>query len=135
VVSKRKRSVFFPWERRPSALGLVGRARTRGFAVGVLVVLALLFVWRRERRASEVRATRAAVYDARRAVLAWRADHDGGCPPSLDELARAGYVRRPQRDAWGRPLRLECPDRADRNGFRIMSDGPDGVPGGLDRVE
>jgi general secretion pathway protein G len=127
--------VFFPWERRASALGLVGRARTRGFAIAVLAVLALVLVWRRERRASEVRATRAVVHDARRAVLAWRADHDGGCPAALDELARGGYVRHPQRDAWGHPLRLECPDRGDPKSFRILSDGPDGVPGGLDRVE
>lgn len=135
MASKRRRSVFFPWERRASALGLVGRARTRGFAIGVLAILALVFVWRREHRASQIRATRAAIGDARRAVLAWRADHDGGCPTALDDVAHAGYARHPQRDAWGHALRLECPDREDPKSFRILSDGPDGVPGGLDRVE
>ena len=38
-------------------------------------------------------------------------------------------------DAWGRPLRLLCPGFANPRGYDLMSDGPDGVLGGLDRVE
>ena len=42
---------------------------------------------------------------------------------------------RAPRDAWGRPLRVTCPGRKDTRGFDVSSDGPDGEPGGLDRVE
>jgi general secretion pathway protein G len=38
------------------------------------------------------------------------------------------------RDAWERPLRIQCPGR-DRARYDLFSDGPDGLPGGLDRIE
>ena len=38
-------------------------------------------------------------------------------------------------DAWGKPVRLLCPGRRDPAGFELSSDGPDGLPGGLDRVQ
>ena len=71
------------------------------------------------------------------------ADHGGGCPRDLGELVPGGYTRDLPLDAWGRPLRLECAGArgaavaspTDALGFRVSSDGPDGVPGGLDRVE
>jgi general secretion pathway protein G len=38
-------------------------------------------------------------------------------------------------DAWGRPLRLICPSGRPGYEYELMSDGPDGEPGGLDRIE
>ena len=35
----------------------------------------------------------------------------------------------------GGVLRVTCPGRRDLKGFEVSSDGPDGLPGGLDRVE
>jgi general secretion pathway protein G len=127
--------VFFPWERRRGLFGVIGRARAR-LLVGVLVVGSLLwFVHRREENAAAVRATRATLTTAGQAVARYRADHAGGCPRTTGDLLVAGYVRDLPVDAWGRPLRLVCPGRKDALGFDLSSDGPDGLPGGLDRLE
>lgn len=127
--------VFFPWERRRGVFGVIGRARGN-IAVGVVVALALI-VWirGREEKAAGIRATRASITTMYRAVASYRADHAGACPKELTELVASGYSRDVPVDAWSRPLRLTCPGRRDPLGFEIASDGPDGIPGGLDRVE
>jgi general secretion pathway protein G len=89
----------------------------------------------RERHAAEVRATRAEITTADRAVSAWRADHDRACPGSVADLVSGGYLHQAPRDAWGHPLHVSCPGRRDPLGFDVTSDGPDGEPWGLDRVE
>jgi general secretion pathway protein G len=135
VPAKHEPTVFFPWERRLGLRALLGRTRARQALVGVSVVTALVLLNRREHRESEVRATRATITMAMQAVAAWRADHDRTCPTSLADLVSAGYLHRVPRDAWGRPLRVVCPGRKDPRGFDVSSDGPDGEPGGPDRVE
>ena len=135
MARQRETRVFFPWERRRGLFGMLSRARLR---LVVLVALAIAFVvWTRvrEERAAGVRATRASITLAYRSVQAYRADHAGACPKNLSELVTGGYVRDIPVDAWGRELRLTCPGRRDSSNFEISSDGPDGVPGGLDRVE
>jgi general secretion pathway protein G len=127
--------VFFPWEKRPGLRSLFMRARARQILLVVCAVPTLGWMWGRERRASEVRATRATIATAVAGLAAWRADHDHSCPASLVDLVASGYLRHVPRDAWGRPLRLTCPGRIDRAGFDVSSDGPDGEPGGLDRVQ
>ncbi len=132
---KRASKVFFPWERRRGVFGVIGRARVR-IVAGVIVALAVvLWIRGREERAAGIRATRASITSMYRAVASYRADHAGACPKELSELVVGGYSRDIPLDAWGRPLRLTCPGRRDPQGFEISSDGPDGVPGGLDRVE
>jgi general secretion pathway protein G len=127
--------VFFPWERRPGLGSLLRRGGARR-AIAVAVALVAFGLLRGvEVRAAEVRATRTAIDAATRAVAAYRADHDRACPAAIGELVTAGYLRELPRDAWGRPLRLACPSRRDARGFDIASDGPDGQPGGLDRIE
>jgi len=127
--------VFFPWERR-RGLGSLLRRTTARRAIAVGVALGAFAVLRGvEVRASEVRATRTAIDSATRAVAAYRADHDRACPLAIGELVASGYLRETPRDAWGRPVRLSCPSRRDPRGFDVVSDGPDGQPGGLDRVE
>ena len=127
--------VFFPWEKRRGVRSLFGRARARqGFAVGVVVVL-FLVVRAREQRAANVRATRAEISTTMLALSAFRADHDRACPGALGDLVAAGYLHAVPRDAWGRPLRVTCPGRRDPTGFDVSSDGPDGEPGGTDRIE
>jgi general secretion pathway protein G len=51
------------------------------------------------------------------------------------QLVSEGYLAEVPLDAWGRVLRLTCPGRKDPQAFDVSSDGPDGEPGGLDRVE
>jgi general secretion pathway protein G len=127
--------VFFPWERRRGALGVLGRARVKLVLAAFAVVVLVVWIRGREEKAAGVRATRARITTAQRAVAAYRADHAGSCPRELGELVAGGYARDVPVDAWGRPLRLACPGRRDPVGFEVSSDGPDGVPGGLDRVE
>ena len=128
-------NVFFPWERRRGVVGFVLRARFR-LAVAVAVAIALLVVIaRREARASRVRATRATIGDAYRAVGTFRAESGGKCPATLDDVVRQGLLLDAPLDAWGRPLRLVCPGRKDPKGFEVVSDGPDSEPFGLDRIE
>jgi general secretion pathway protein G len=127
--------VFFPWERRRGALGVLGRARVKLVLAGIALVVLVVWIRGREEKAAGVRATRARITTAQRAVAAYRADHAGSCPRELGELVAGGYARDVPVDAWGRSLRLACPGRRDPVGFEVSSDGPDGVPGGLDRVE
>ena len=127
--------VFFPWERKTGPLGLLGRTRGR-IVLAVIVGLTLIvLIRRREERLASTRATRATITTAQRAVVSYRADHAGNCPRELADLVAAGYVSDPPIDAWGRPLRLVCPGRRDPRGVEVASDGPDGIAGGLDRVE
>lgn len=127
--------VFFPWERRRGLFGVLGRARLRLVALAILGVALVLWIRSREERAAEIRSTRATITTTYRAVSAYRADHDRQCPRSLDELVTGGYMHDLPIDAWGRMLRLTCPGRRDPAGFELSSDGPDGLPFGLDRVE
>jgi general secretion pathway protein G len=127
--------VFFPWERRRGVRSLFMRARGRQalMVVGGLAGFALLS--HLERKASNVRATRAEITNTINAVSAWRADHDRACPGSLADLVSGGYLVELPRDAWGRLLRVSCPGRKDPRGFDVSSDGADGEPRGLDRVQ
>ena len=127
--------VFFPWERKRGVFGALSRARAR-IVLGVLGVLFLIVVVRRrEESAAATRATRASLTTAGRALSSFRADHGGACPRELGELVAGGYAYDVPVDAWGRPVRFACPGRKDPKGFDVWSDGPDGLAGGLDRVE
>lgn len=127
--------VFFPWERRRGVAGWLGRVRGRLSIALLLALVLVVAVIRRERAAAAVRATRASIGDVTRAVSAYRAANGGRCPKALDELSRGGHIRDLPVDAWQRPFRLLCPGRKDPAGFEVVSDGPDGEPFGLDRVE
>jgi general secretion pathway protein G len=127
--------VFFPWEKRRGLVGAFGRRRA-GVVLSMVAVLGVLSaIYELRERSAAVRATRATITTTSRALYAYRADHGGACPRKLSDLATGSYVREEPLDAWGRPLRLTCPGRKDPIGFDLSSDGPDGVPGGLDRVE
>lgn len=135
VTRRRESRVFFPWERRRGLFGVVGRARARLVLAIVAGLLLVLWIRAREENAAGIRATRATITTTHRAVTAYRADHSGSCPREIGELVTGGYQQGLAVDAWGHPLRLTCPGRRDPRGFDIASDGPDGVPFGLDRVE
>lgn len=127
--------VFFPWEKRRGVRSLFGRARARQALLFAGGVAAFFVLRQRERRVADVRATRAEITTTIGAVASWRADHDRSCPASLADLVSGGYLHEVPRDAWGRPLRVTCPGRRHPRGFDVSSDGPDGEPMGLDRVE
>jgi general secretion pathway protein G len=127
--------VFFPWEKRRGLRSFFGRTRARQLLLGAATLAAFLLLRHRERHAADVRATRAEMTTATNAIMAWRADHVRACPASLAELVTGGYLHQLPRDAWGQPLRVTCPGRRDPAGFDVSSDGPDGEPGGRDRVQ
>ena len=136
MVSRRDEpKVFFPWERRRGVRSLFMRARGRQALIVVCGVVSFGVLSHVERRSSEVRATRVQITNTQSAVGAWRADHDHSCPGSLADLVSGGYLSELPRDAWGRLLRVSCPGRKDPRGFDVSSDGADGEPRGLDRVE
>ncbi len=129
------RTIFFPWERSSGLL--LGRriARAKWILTALAALIVYLLLRSHERGIADERATRATLGVVHGALEAYRAEHDGGCPPSLDTLRSDGFLAAPINDAWGNPLRLVCPGRRDPLGYDLMSNGPDGEPGGLDRVE
>ena len=132
---KTTNKVFFPWERRRGLWGAIVRARARWVVLAVAGIALVVIVRRREEHAAAERATRATLDTAFRAMIHFRADHAGACPRGWSDMVAGAYLRDVPLDAWGRPLRMTCPGRRDKAGFDLESDGPDGLPGGLDRVE
>jgi general secretion pathway protein G len=128
-------SIYLPWERRAGITRRLGLARLRPFLLGIVVLAVLVLLGVRERQRTGERSTRAALLVVRRALDAYRADHDGKCPKQLEELETNRYLKDLPDDAWGRPLRLVCPSRREGVPYDLSSDGPDGEPGGLDRIE
>jgi general secretion pathway protein G len=127
--------VYLPWERRGGVVRRLGLSRARPFLLAIGAVALLVVITVRERQRAAQRTTRAAILVARQAVDVFRADHDGRCPRALEELTTSGYVAGVPKDAWGHKLRLICPSRIEGVTYQVMSDGPDGEPGGLDRIE
>jgi general secretion pathway protein G len=130
-----ERHIFFPWERRGGILRRIRIDQARPFLVLVGVVSVVFFIGMRERRESGVRRTRATILGVREGVDSFMADHDGGCPKNgTSGLGNYARFEGTPTDAWGKPLRLTCPGR-DQARYELSSDGPDGKPGGLDRIE
>ncbi len=130
-----ERHIFFPWERRAGILRRIRLNQARPFAIALAASLLVLFIGMKERRASGVRRTRATLGNTRTAVDSYMADHDGGCPPAgFSSLGDYGNFAETPKDAWGEPLRLDCPGREHAR-YDLFSDGPDGKRGGFDRIE
>jgi general secretion pathway protein G len=129
------RGIELPWERRGGLVRRLRLTRARPFAALLLVGGLAVLLGTRERQRTGERSTRAALSVVRRAVDAYRADHEGKCPKQLEELETSRYLTELPQDAWGHPFRLACPSRREGVAYDLSSDGPDGEPGGLDRIE
>lgn len=135
---KRRRSeqrLFFPWERRGGLVRRFGLDRLRPLLLVGGACLLIGVIAMRERRDTGVRRTRVVLLDVRQAVDLYMADHDGQCPNSFAALADYGSFQGAPLDAWGQPLTLICPGGSDGSRYQLVSAGPDGLPGGLDRIE
>ena len=130
----REQTIFFPWERRGGLLRLPW-IRSSPLLAGLGMILLLLILGVRERSRTGVRTTRATILVVRQAIDAYRADHDGRCPPSLSALQTEQYLKTPPVDAWGRRLQLTCPGRRNPERYDLESLGPSGDLRGLDRIE
>jgi len=133
--SRSEPRIFFPWEHRGGYLRRLGLNRLRPFlllgALGLLTVLVGL----RERRQAGERRTRAVLAHYRQAIDAHLAVHENKCPKSLAMVRENAGIDEPPSDAWGRPLRFVCPWELPGQAYLLSSDGADGLPGGLDRIE
>ena len=126
---------LFPWEARGSWIRAAGLHRLRPLVLFGLVLALLVTIAVRERRQTGIRRTRAILLDVRTALDAYLADHKGQCPSTFQELESYGAVAREPVDAWGTPLTLICDVLEEGEPYRLVSAGPDGLMGGLDRIE
>ena len=133
--STTERKILFPWERRGGLVRRLGLHRARPLFFALCALGLAMWVGMRERERTGVRRTRALIADVRRSIDAYMADHDGQCPPSLEVLLPELPGAVLPRDAWGRPISFRCPGYWDTSRYELISDGPDGLPGGLDRIE
>ena len=133
--TKQEKRIFFLWEGRGGLRRFLARGRF-GSALGLLAIAMLVtLLFSRERYQAGERRTYVALRLVNPAVERYLLENEGDCPSSLDEVLP--YLERPSlpRDAWGRPLRLVCPSMRAGIVYELLSDGPDGIPGGLDRIE
>ncbi len=137
---RRERTVYFPWERRglSGALALP-RRRVSAWVLAFAAVALMYWIHGRDQRAKSVRITRTMLVHTAGAIDAYRMDHAGRCPKDLVELTAPGdrpaYLASVPTDAWKHPLRFQCPARDPARVYDLLSDGPDGEPYGLDRIE
>jgi general secretion pathway protein G len=133
--SASERRIFFPWEGRGTFREYFAVGRVAPVVVVSVLLLLVWFVGRAERQAAGERLSLVAMGQLRDKVEHYLAQHEGKCPTAPEELlSEAGMTQWPV-DGWGQPIRLLCPaDRADVP-YLLMSDGPDGEAGGLDRIE
>jgi len=131
----RARRIFFPWESQGGWRRFLALAHL-GPLLGLLV--AVLFLWtltRREREHSAERRTLVALSRVKSAVVRYVVDHDGACPERLELVQPLTGKPTLPVDGWGRQLRIVCNPSISDQDYVVMSDGPDGYPGGLDRIE
>lgn len=133
--SRQERRIFFPWEGRRGLRRFLARGRFGPVLVLLLFTSFVTLVVARERQAAGERRTRVALNIVRPAVERYLLDHDNVCPPTLADVLPYLHLPELPADAWGRPLRLVCPSMRPGVDYVLMSDGPDGEPGGLDRIE
>ena len=133
---KSERRILFPWEGRGGLRRFIELGRVRPIAIGLGIAGVLVLIGVHEHRQAGIRRTRATLLGVRPAIEAYMADHDGGCPPSLGVLpAEYARFKEPPSDAWGKQLRLICPAEKLGKSYVLESGGPDGEPGGLDRIQ
>ncbi len=133
--SRQERRIFFPWEGRGGLRRFLAMGRFWPVLVLGLFASLVSFIASRERLAAGERQSLVAINRVRPAVERYLLEHEGACPTNLSEVLE--YLDLPElpSDAWGQPLRLVCPSIRDGVDFVLMSDGPDGKAGGLDRIE
>ena len=129
------RRIFFPWEGRGALRRFFARGRLFSILSIILFVGTISAMVKKERYAAGVRRTVGALTVVRPLVERYLLDKEGVCPQSLDQVREQAGLEKLPGDGWGRPLRLVCPSSRAGVEYVLMSDGPDGLPGGTDRIE
>ena len=136
--NKRAPSLPLPWERRRGTWQALFEKRRLTATFGLVFFLVTTYaLGTLAAKDANVRHTRAKITAAHHAMAAFRL-REGRCPRSLDELMRGPsgeqYLHRAPTDAWGKPLRIECPHPVYPQDQLIFSAGPDGKFGTDDNV-
>ncbi len=129
------RRIFFPWEGSGRLRRYFAMGRLAPILVLILAAGFLMWVGARERAAAGERRTRVSLNQVRPAVERYFLESEGSCPESVQDIVPFLPQGVWPKDAWGRPLRLVCPSVRPGKIYVLMSDGPDGKLGGLDRIE
>lgn len=127
---RKRERVALPWERpqRPWRR-LLRAAHIRSLLAWALLAGLAFGVYEYALRTRLERDTTVAIAQTQQAIAQFRMD-TGRCPDSASELvhppiSHKRYLRAVPRDAWNRPLRIQCPgyfeDEAD-----VISAGPSG---------
>jgi type II secretory pathway pseudopilin PulG len=133
MASKKRtsRGIALPWEQRGAWMrDLLAGPRWKVALLVVVLGIVAWGIWRASVREAEMRETRAAIAEVRRAIESFRTEV-GRCPRSTAELVdppRPGrrYLREIPPDGWGRQLWVRCPARNDPAGADVISAGPSG---------
>lgn len=133
--ANKERRIFFPWEGRGALRRFFARGRL--FTVFSIALLSSFIVGmaKHERQAAGVRRTLLALDTVRPMVERYLIEQEGRCPSDLAQVMSSLGKAEPPLDGWGHPLRLVCPTSRSSATYVLMSDGPDGLPGGTDRIE
>ncbi len=129
------RRIFFPWEGRGTIRQFLALGRVGPVLVLSAVLLFVYWVAERERHSAGVRITLVALSSLQAPVERYLLENEGRCPKQLDDVLEYATFEALPRDGWGGAVRLVCPSERSGVDYILMSDGPDGEPGGLDRIE
>lgn len=123
--------ILLPWEREHAWLAeLLSGRRWRTVLLLAVALGGVVLAYRAADQRGRIRATRAAIAQAHRAVDAFVAEM-GRCPRSTFELVHppktgAHYLDAVPIDGWGRPLHIRCPGHDRRDTALVVSAGPSG---------
>ena len=120
---RQRSSLVFAWEARSaSALTRAGRLATPLVLLSALGVFAG-FLWRVERDRAEERQRLADEWYVHTLVDKYRANHDGGCPSTLKQVAVEEGVRGLSLDGGGLALENYCPTELQTVSFSAYERG------------
>lgn len=131
------------------------RSRRSAFTLmELLLVLAILLViaglvvpkLAGRQKSANIDATKVSIEGLQQAIQLYSIDHDGKTPTSSEGLTvltqmmkkdpqwRGPYLDKEPVDAWGGPFQYRCPGSHNKDGFDIISSGPDKTVGTEDDI-
>ncbi len=147
-------SVFGYEHERSAKQRRVKRKRSAFTLMELLLVLAILLViaglvvpkLAGRQKAANIDATKVSIEGLRQAIELYSVDHDGRTPTTSEGLGvllrsvkkdpqwRGPYLDKEPVDAWGEPFHYRCPGSRNKDGFDLLSAGPDKSVGTEDDI-
>jgi general secretion pathway protein G len=82
-----------------------------------------------------IRVAKGTVKELQGAVTQYMIDNNQQCPQSLDDLVAQKYMKKKQKDPWGKDFIFKCPGTSDPDAADIISAGPDKQEGTPDDIK